>query len=238
MWVTKNGQTQVIDDETLPYWRSQGWVEWQPDAAAEAATAPAWAATTPYVAGQLVWQAGQLYRAKADFTSGGSFVAGNWDAVGSAASSAVTGAFQTYAVGATQPGLGATLALIAWSENPADVYTTGTPGVAATGNGKVTFTADGTYSIALTRRGLTDATNRGVVISVSDNFVTGDGLVFFNAPVPSLWSGLLTPTSLQAAEDVITLPPLPFKAGDWIEFKGKADDATYVELRVDVVRIA
>jgi hypothetical protein len=40
-----------------------------------------WAPSTAYVAGQLVLQAGALYRAKTSFTSGGSFVGSNWDAL-------------------------------------------------------------------------------------------------------------------------------------------------------------
>ncbi len=43
------------------------------------ANIPAWAPSTSYLLGDQVVEGGTIYRAKADFASGGSFVVGNWD---------------------------------------------------------------------------------------------------------------------------------------------------------------
>jgi lysophospholipase L1-like esterase len=47
--------------------------------ATRAPVSTTWQPATPYKAGQLVWQNGNIYRAKVDFTSTGSFNTANWD---------------------------------------------------------------------------------------------------------------------------------------------------------------
>ncbi|MBV9292635.1 MAG: hypothetical protein JO222_09310 [Frankiales bacterium] len=83
MHVKKGSEVLFVDDGTLDYWRGKGY---EPFESGDIVVAPAFTPNTPYTAAQLVWNAGALYRAKADFTSAGSFSAGNWDPVGSATS--------------------------------------------------------------------------------------------------------------------------------------------------------
>lgn len=76
MHVKKGSDVKLIDDGAVDFWTAQGY---EPYEVGELVIAPTWAAQTPYTAGQLIWNSGVLYRAKADFTSGSSFVASNWD---------------------------------------------------------------------------------------------------------------------------------------------------------------
>lgn len=62
-----------------------------PPSAGSGGAGRAWAPSTVYKAGDLVTQAGAAYRANTDFTSGASFNAANWTAVGGATLASVDG---------------------------------------------------------------------------------------------------------------------------------------------------